>query len=100
MTDNFSGGLRTVSKERKLLAVEDRIGIITNPVPQIDIPATGISQAVVDRQMTVPEDHEVEILALQDFLAIDDQPFPVLAEETLVDLPGDRPAAAAKPGCE
>ncbi len=47
--------------------------------------------------MAVTEDEIIEILRLQDFFAINDQPFLILPQELLVYLAGNGPAAAAEP---
>src|ERR1700733_3078098 len=46
--------------------------------------------------MAMPEYQVIKIRFLQQFPGILDQPFLVLAEETLIDLAGDRPAATAE----
>src|SRR5579859_3267148 len=47
--------------------------------------------------MTMPENKIVEMLLLQHFPAVNDQPFLLLTQEDRILGAGDRPAAAAKP---
>src|ERR1700728_365563 len=97
MSDDFGGSSGSIGQQGQPVTVEYRVSIITNPVAQIDIPAPGISQRIVDRQMPVPKNKIIEIFLPQHFLAVNDQPFLFLPQEPLVDLPGNRPAAAAEP---
>src|SRR5882757_2873035 len=84
-------------EQGQLLPVKHGISVITDPVAEVNIPADTIAQREIYRQMAMSKYKIIKIRCLQYFFTINDQPFLVFSQECLINLPGDRPAAAAEP---
>src|SRR5580692_6326014 len=94
IADDFCCSVRRIGQQGQLVAIEYRVRIITYPVTQVDIPAAGNPQGIIDGQVTMTKNKIIEMFLLEDFFAIDDQPFFFLTQEQFVDLTGNGPAAA------
>lgn len=64
-------------------AIKTRVGKMGQPVAQIDVAAV-CAQINFERQMPVPENEIIKMLALQNFFAVNHKPLFVLAQKSAV----------------